>query len=288
MLVCKVCMYVSLEYTGIKLYFSKDGLSENGIEDDGGLGVVGDLHHEAGDADHTRVCNEDRACGNRQTRVIFEPCFASHLCSCLYLPLFHSYLCGLIVVSSIAMDPINNRDTLFSRGPSPPPQAHQQFQQAMAHLVEPQGSPQGSISIRDNAPSSNTHLDSLLHSLTAPSQPSQSSPQPSHAGSVQYASVQDLPNSGPATPVSITAGSVTSTGSAPSYTTATDKQNALLSILGAVGSPAASVSSVQNITAPPPPPPPQQIPTPPGPATRAGPSTGENPGKLLLEQLMAG
>lgn len=216
-----------------------------------------------------------------QTRVISEP--ASHPRSTfLYLPLFHSYLCCLIAVSSIAMDPINNRDNLFSRGPSPPPMVHQQFQPNLAHLGEPHGSPQGSI--RDTAPSSSTHLDSLFHGLTAPSQPSQSSPQPSHAGSVQYANAQDVPISGPATPASVTAGSVASSGSAPSNTAA-DKQNALLSILGAVGSPATSVSSVQNQSAPAPP---QQIPTPPGSAPRSGPSSGENPGKMLLEQLMAG
>ncbi|CAL1704309.1 unnamed protein product [Somion occarium] len=150
------------------------------------------------------------------------------------------------------MDPINNRDNLFSRGPSPPPQIHQQFQPPLSQFGDPHVSPQGSI--RDNMAASTAHLDSLFHNLASPPQASHSSPQPSNAGSVNYPNPQDVPVSGPATPASVTAGSIASSGSAPSNPAA-ERQN---------------------------------IPTPPGSAPRSAPSSGENQGKMLLEQLMSG
>lgn len=182
------------------------------------------------------------------------------------------------------MDPINNRDNLFSRGPSPPPQIHQQFQPPLSQFGDPHVSPQGSI--RDNMAASTAHLDSLFHNLASPPQASHSSPQPSNAGSVNYPNPQDVPVSGPATPASVTAGSIASSGSAPSNPAA-ERQNVLLSLLGAVGSPSTSIQSVQSQAAAAPPPP-QQIPTPPGSAPRSAPSSGENQGKMLLEQLMSG
>lgn len=183
---------------------------------------------------------------------------------------------------AIAMDPINNRDNLFSRGPSPPPQPHQHFGGPLLQPNDQHVSP--APSLREVAPApAATHLDSLFHNLAAPSQ-RQPSPHPPTVNNNIYAGPQEAPASGPATPASVTAGSVASTGSAPNANT--DRQNALLSLLG-------SVSPQGNVHQPNPQPisqaPPQQVPTPPGSAPRAGPSSNsESQGKFLLEQLMSG
>lgn len=183
---------------------------------------------------------------------------------------------------TIAMDPIG-RD-LFSRGPSPPPQSLQFQAPPSSQLGDPTSSPVPSH--HDVAPPpQNSHLENLLHGLNAPSS-SHVSPQPSLGGSNIYNASQDPTHSGPATPASVNAGSVSSSVSAPSVPNA-DRQNALLSLLGAVTSPSGSVQgppavgTVQPMQ-------PQQVPTPPG-STRGstGPSN-ESQGKLLLEQLMSG
>ncbi|KAL4250457.1 Enhancer of mRNA-decapping protein 4 C-terminal domain-containing protein [Abortiporus biennis] len=178
------------------------------------------------------------------------------------------------------MDPINNRDNLFSRGPSPPPQTQQQlFSQPLVQLNDPNAP---SASHRDNVTSASSHLDSLFHNLAAPP-PRSASPQAQNvSNNNNFIGPQDIPASGPATPASVNAGSVTSSGSVPSNQT-TERQNALLSLLGAVSSPSSN-SQTQPIASTIPP---QQVPTPPGSAPRAGPSN-ESQTKLLLEQLMSG
>ncbi|KAH9951294.1 hypothetical protein B0H21DRAFT_888254 [Amylocystis lapponica] len=178
------------------------------------------------------------------------------------------------------MDPISGRDNVFSRGPSPPPQS-QHFQVSSSQLNDPNGSPAPSNNV---PPPPSNHLDSLFHSLNAPST-SHVSPQPSSSGSHNiYNAPQEANHSGPATPASVNAGSISSSVSAPGNP-ASERQNALLSLLGAVSSPPT------NVQVPPAAGPlqPQQVPTPPGSAQRTAPgSTNESQGKFLLEQLMSG
>ncbi len=92
-----------------------------------------------------------------------------------------------------------------------------------------------------------------------------------------------MPHSGPATPASVNAGSVSSSHSGPTNP-ASERQNALLSLLGAVTSPTSNPHNNPLMG----PVPPQQVPTPPGSAPRAGQSSNESQGKFLLEQLMSG
>ncbi|KAI0703597.1 hypothetical protein BC835DRAFT_1262691 [Cytidiella melzeri] len=179
------------------------------------------------------------------------------------------------------MDSIANRENLFSRGPSPPP--HQPFRVNTPPLQLEQQST-ASLSHHDTNTTAANALDSLFHNLTAPAQP-QVSPQPPAAVSNVF-SPENVPHSGPATPASGNAASVSSSHSGPSHVTA-DRQNALLSLLGAVTSPVVPTTSTNtqpmavNV--------PQQVPTPPGSAPRAPPaSTSESQGKFLLEQLMSG
>ncbi|TBU32354.1 hypothetical protein BD311DRAFT_654740 [Dichomitus squalens] len=127
-----------------------------------------------------------------------------------------------------------------------------------------------------------SHLDSLLHNLNAPST-SHISPQPSIASASIYQGPQEQPGSGPATPASGNAASISSNVSGPS-SQATERQNALLSLLGAVSSPSSNPQPIPPIG----PVQPQQVPTPPGSAPRPGMSSSESQGKLLLEQLMSG
>lgn len=182
------------------------------------------------------------------------------------------------------MDPIT-RDNVFSRGPSTPPPSSSQFQM-VPHVPGPSSEPHVSPapSHREaSAPNTaQSHLDSLLHNLNAPSA-SHTSPQPSIASATIYQGPHEQPHSGPATPASGNAGSISSNVSGPSNQ-ATERQNALLSLLGAVSSPSSNpqpippMGSVQ----------PTQIPTPPGSAPRTGLTSSESQGKLLLEQLMSG
>ncbi|OJT08940.1 hypothetical protein TRAPUB_150 [Trametes pubescens] len=178
------------------------------------------------------------------------------------------------------MDPIVNRDNLFSRGPSPPPPS-QHFQVPPAQHNEPHVSP--APSHREVAQTTaQSHLDSLLHGLNTPSA-SHVSPQPSVASAGIYHGPQEPPHSGPATPASGHAGSISSNVSGPTNQSH-DRQNALLTLLGTVASP----SSNPQPMLPAGPPAPQQVPTPPGSAPRQGMLSSESQGKLLLEQLMSG
>lgn len=177
------------------------------------------------------------------------------------------------------MDAIGNRDNVFSRGPSPP-SSQQPFQAPSSQMKDPHVSP--APSHREIATSvSNNPLDSLFQGLNS-SSASHVSPQPNTSSGIIYSSPQEQSTSGPATPASVNAGSVSSSGSGPSNQAA-ERQNALLSLLGAVSGPSASPPSSQigaSVT-------PQQVPTPPGSAPRNNPSN-ESQGKLLLGQLMSG
>lgn len=178
------------------------------------------------------------------------------------------------------MDPIANRDTLFSRGPSPPPQQPQHFQAASTQLAD--GNVSAPQTVREaNNTAAQSALDSLFHNLSA-AQPPQVGPQPATLPTNIHAGPQDVPHSGPATPASVNAGSVSSSHSGPSNTTA-DRQNALLSLLGAVTSPPSSSTQIPPMIGPMP----QQVPTPPGSAPRIGQSSNEQT-KFLLDQLMSG
>lgn len=176
------------------------------------------------------------------------------------------------------MDPVGGRDNLFSRGPSPPRDTQPFPQGIPAQVSDPHASAPSSI--RESAPTAHNTLESLFHGLTAsaPQQPAQQPP--SHASNV-YAVPPDVPHSGPATPASVNAGSVSSSHSGPSNATA-DRQNALLSLLGAVTSPPANPQAAPSYV-----PMPQQVPTPPGSAPRVGQSSNEQT-KFLLDQLMSG
>ncbi|KAI0664945.1 hypothetical protein C8Q70DRAFT_940901 [Cubamyces menziesii] len=177
------------------------------------------------------------------------------------------------------MDPIPNRDNVFSRGPSPPPPA-QLFQLPQTQQNEPHASP--APSHREIAQTTaQSHLDSLLHNLSGASA-SHVSPQPSVASASIYHGPPEPAHSGPATPASGNAGSISSNISGPGNQSS-ERQNALLSLLGAVSSPSSNAQPM-----PPMGPPPQQVPTPPGSAPRPGMSNNESQGKLLLEQLMSG
>ncbi len=192
----------------------------------------------------------------------------------------HTLLPGLqpTAIAGTPMDPISPRDNVFSRGPSTPPIVHGFSQGLPAQSNEPQNTAQ-----REPAPgSAQSQLDSLFHGLNAPSV-SHASPQPSITGPSIYHGPQEQPHSGPATPASGHAGSISSNVSGPSYQ-ASERQNALLSLLGAVASPSSNPQSNPPVG----PVQPQQVPTPPGSAPRPGMSASESQGKLLLEQLMSG
>lgn len=198
------------------------------------------------------------------------------------------------------MDPIASRENLFSRGPSPP--THQPMQLTPPPQQQQEQQPAAPPSHHDTNATATNALDSLFHNLTAPAQ-HQVSPQPPVAASNAFSAPENVPHSGPATPASVNAGSISSGHSGPGHATA-DRQNALLSLLGAVTSPAASTTSLntQSLTSNAP----QQVPTPPGSAPRApahdnhnthgalnthsthNTHHSESQGKFLLEQLMSG
>ena len=203
----------------------------------------------------------------------------------LYLPPSHlPRLSASSPASAIAaMDPIANRDNIFSRGPVTPPPP-QQFSMLPGQSTEPHGSPAPSIREAAAPSSSHSHLDNLFHGLNSAPAASHVSPQPSVASANIYPGPQEQVHSaGPATPASGNAGSVSSNMSG-SANQATERQNALLSLLGTVSSPSSNPQPMPPMG----PVQPQQVPTPPGSAPRAGVSHSDAQGKLLLEQLMSG
>ena len=180
------------------------------------------------------------------------------------------------------MDPIAVIENLLSRGPSPP--LHQPFQLPPTQSSEQQQVVSPPAQQQSSAATAASALDSLFQTLAAPAQP-QVSPQPSAAVSNTFSGPSpDVPHSGPATPGSVNAGSVSSSLSGPNHPSA-DRANALLSLLTISNSP-----TVSNVTNPQTAAPsaPQQVPTPPGSAPRVPATSSESQGKLLLEQLMSG
>lgn len=185
--------------------------------------------------------------------------------------------------SAMTMDPITGRENVFSRGPSPPP--HQAFQMPPPQQQQEQ-QPLAPPTQRETTVTANNALDTLFQNLTAPPQP-QVGPQPPSVPSNPFSNQPlDVPHSGPATPASVNAGSVSSSHSGPGHASA-DRQNALLSLLGAVASPSTATATIPNLQSMAPPAP-QQVPTPPGSAPRLPPTSSESQGKMLLEQLMSG
>ncbi|KAL0947371.1 hypothetical protein HGRIS_013487 [Hohenbuehelia grisea] len=156
----------------------------------------------------------------------------------------------------------NNIQDLFSRGATPPAPQQQHTSYQGAHAQD--------------AASSNT-IDSLFHGLTNPNDQQQSSNQVSNFGSG---------NSEPSTPSMpmIDEPLTSSAVSSVSATTASERQNALLSLLGQPSSNANANARSASYSGP------QQVPTPPGSSQRSGasPNHNEAQGKILLEQLMSG
>jgi hypothetical protein len=173
--------------------------------------------------------------------------------------------------------------SLFSRGPSPP-------RATSFDLID-------NTPTVDPAPSASpTHIEALFNNLGSPTSTQ------AHSGPFMNPLATHESNSAPATPGSLHAGAggstASSTVSAP-VTTSSDRQNALLSLLGSVSNTNAT-NTPNTTTAPVPQLPqqvqqqqqqPQQIPTPPGSASagRSVPApTNESQGKFLLDQLMSG
>ncbi len=205
------------------------------------------------------------------------------------------------------MDHHNLIRSIFSRNTSPPnsfanpanslpsypeeqPSTVQHFQQ-FQHVSPTQ-------SLKDVPPSSPpAQVDSLFSNLTAPGQSSVNpNLNPPFQGTTQ-ASATTTTTSGPTSPASSFAALSASTNMSTSTNTPPNpnppgdsRQSTLFSLISSV-SPAGSPSSLSGA--------PQQVPTPPGPSNRTGPTASvgssapasninESQGRLLLEQLMAG
>ena len=170
--------------------------------------------------------------------------------------------------------------------PEEPSPSVQHYQQQFQHVSPAQ-------SLKDVAPSSPpAQVESLFSNLTTPGQPS-GNPNPLLHGSAQPAATTSGPTS-PAssfTALSAPTNMSTSTNTPPNPILPGDsRQSALLSLISSV-SPTGSSSGASGA--------PRQVPTPPGPGDRTGPTTSvgsnatasvnnESQGRLLLEQLMSG
>jgi len=161
--------------------------------------------------------------------------------------------------------PVDNRakpiHDLFSRGSTPPVQPY-----AGSHI---------------SSNSSPKQIDSLFHNLTATDQK-----QPQSHSTVQ--SSDGHHNSAPVSPAMSMSSDPLASSTSTLTTTASERQNALLSLLSNP-----SASSNPGTARPPAgagPPLSQQVPTPPSTSQRPGssPTHNENQGKILLEQLMSG
>lgn len=156
---------------------------------------------------------------------------------------------------------VNPLHDLFSRGSTPPVQIQQQFNNP--HRAEN---------------SSPNELDNLFHNISAPHDQQQQVQQQPQVHSVQ--SSDAYTSSAPVTPsMSLTDEPLNSAASVPNAGSS-DRQSALLSLLGGT----APVRPAVGASAP------QQVPTPPGSSQRsnASPNHNETQGKILLEQLMSG
>lgn len=152
---------------------------------------------------------------------------------------------------------------LFSRGSTPPNQFHQQFPPAQ----------------QSNNPSPN-NIDALFQHISAPVD---QHPQQQQQGQQSTQGADNTASSAPVTPVVPLTDDPLVPSPSASVSTASDRQSALLSLLGGPppnSRPPAHPSSTSM---------PTQVPTPPGSSQRSNASPGhnENQGKILLEQLMA-
>lgn len=177
----------------------------------------------------------------------------------------------------------NNRTNiheLFSRGNTPP--SHQNLHQ--------QWEPPTQLSSN----SSPNQIDALFQNISAPvSQQSPQQPQHQHQQfspqQPTQSTAQSVDNvhtvsSAPVTPVMALTDEPPAPGTSASAATASDRQSALLSLLGGPASSNRQAAQPANVPLP------TQVPTPPGSSQRSNASPGhnENQGKILLEQLMAG
>lgn len=158
------------------------------------------------------------------------------------------------------MDPNRSIQDLFSRGSTPP-------------VTQPQHQP--AYPAPHHTPPN--QIDSLFHNLSAQS---------------DIQNTYDS-NSAPTTPVVPLADDTISSSASVPNNSASDRQSALLSLLGAPSAASAAAARGPPPASAPAPAPaqmPQQVPTPPGSSQRSGtsPSHNETQGKILLEQLMAG
>ena len=161
------------------------------------------------------------------------------------------------------MDHQNPHESLFSRGGSTPPMG-QHF-----------GNPTQSSS---NSPN---NIDSIFSSMSAA--PTTGEPLPVGSSTNPYV------NPAFATSNMSFHDDTAPSGSVPANTSTTDRQSALLSLLGTVSNSGGSVRGPSG--GGPPVSQPQQVPTPPGSSHKSGNSSGndnESQGKFLLEQLMSG
>ena len=162
------------------------------------------------------------------------------------------------------MDHQNPHESLFSRGGSTPPIIGQHF-----------GNPTQSSS---NSPN---NIDTMFSTISAAvttgeSLPAGASTNPYVSPSFATSNMSFHEDTAPS-------------GSVPTNPSTTNRQNALLSLLGTVSNPGGSVRGPSG--GGPPVPQPQQVPTPPGSSHMSGNSSGndnESQGKFLLEQLMSG
>lgn len=174
--------------------------------------------------------------------------------------------------------------TIFSRGPSPPRRASFDNPQ---QLVDTQPATVDPVSASPN------HIEALFNNLGSPTSTQ------AHNGPFMTPHAVHESNSAPATPGIGGGGpgsTASSTVSAP-VTTSSERQNALLSLLGSVS----NTNATNTPSSAPVPQLPQQvqhqeqqlhhqIPTPPGSASaqRSPPTNNNDQGKFLLDQLMSG
>jgi len=174
-----------------------------------------------------------------------------------------------------------NVHELFSRDSTPPGQQnlHQQFQPPTQLASDSTSNP----------------IDALFQNIAAPvshqsppqpqqQQQQQLSPQHPVQSTVQSTDNTHTVTSAAASPIMAMTDVSPASSVPPTVTTASDRQSALLSLLGGPTSSSRPAPQAANVPLP------TQVPTPPGSSQRSNASPGHNEtqGKILLEQLMAG
>jgi len=174
-----------------------------------------------------------------------------------------------------------NVHELFSRDSTPPGQQnlHQQFQPPTQLASDSTSNP----------------IDALFQNIAGPvshqsppqpqqQQQQQLSPQHPVQSTVQSTDNTHTVTSAQASPVMAMTDVSPASSVPPTVTTASDRQSALLSLLGGPTSSSRPAPQAANVPLP------TQVPTPPGSSQRSNASPGHNEaqGKILLEQLMAG